>query len=461
MPANPPHAPEPQQPGSPSSELERIDLLAVWLADGRWSRRAQGQRLLAELQRGGLSDRAQSELRAALLQVEAERQRRRRSTAAGVLHGLGSAALAGLVTVLLFRTTFSGVEQQRFDVTELAAVPDRFAQVQLVETPEDAPEPEPPPEPIVVSKEAPPEEAPAEEPVAEAAPDPDPKPVDTGPAKSAADAARKLAQPGPKSGIQGVETGNKEVMGDIADAFADVAADMDLEDAALDLDLDAEPVHGDGTETSAKKRAGGRVLKNVGGSGSGATWVSETEVTQREWTTVLGMDTRVTSGRWNLPVDQVSWCDALRFANGKSKKEGRKPAYRFEGSCEQGGTVHWDTAASGYRLLTQAEFAKLAATGGVSRRVSLYQNNKDLVDVDADAVSTPDGLKGMHDNAREWVWAGSGAGGPQVHAAATPRALWVGCRSGTDPKNICPKAAGPSTRRLGVGLRVARGPVRE
>lgn len=459
MPATPPTPPVSSEPGPSSGALERIDRLAVWLADGRWSRRARGQRLLTELRAGALSDEVQAELRAALVQVEAERQRRRRRTAGGLLHGFGSAALAGLVTVLLFRTTFSGVEQQRFDVTELAAIPDRFAQVQLTEAPQD--EPEPPPEPLVVSKVAPPEEAPPEEPAAEPDPEPAPQPVEAGPAKSAADAARRLAQPGPKSGIQGVETGNKEVMGDISDAFADVAADMDLEDAALDLDLDAKPVHGDGSETSAKKRAGGRVLKNVGGSGAGATWVSETEVTQREWTTVLGMDTRVTSGRWNLPVDQVSWCDALRFANGKSKKEGRSLAYRFEGSCENGGTVHWDTAASGYRLLTQAEFSKLAATGGVSRRVSLYQNNKDLVDVDADAVATPDGLKGMHDNAREWVWAGSGAGGPQVHTAAAPRALWVGCRSGTNPKATCPKSAGPSTRKLGVGLRVARGPVRE
>ncbi len=397
--------------------------------------------------------------------VAAQRSAAGRRRLAGAARDLATATVAAGIVVALFALTFSGVEQGRFEVSELAAVPDRFARVVLEAPAAEEEEPPPPVVPVVVSKTAPEAlpEAPEPGPEPEAPPPPSP-PKDPGPARSAADAARKLArktEAGADNGIVGVETGNKEVMGDIADAFGDAAVAMDLEEAALDLDQGDAPVLGDGSEATAKKKAGGRALKNVGGSGKAATWVAETEVTQREWTTVMGTDTRVTSGKWNLPVDQVSWCDAVRFANAKSRKEGRTPAYRLEGSCEKGGAVHWDVTASGYRLLSQAEFARLAATGGVSRRVSLYQNNKDLVDVDADAVATPDGLKGLHDNAREWVWKGSGAGGDPVHSGAASMALHVGCRSGTDRKNVCPTPTDATTRRLGVGLRLARGPVRE
>lgn len=462
---SPPPAP-PADPAFAADLQDKLALAELWLMEGGLDRAARGRGLVAELRTAsGSSPELAAALDAMLVRTRAASGQRLSKSLVGLGATLGRAVVAGGVVLLLFRMTFTDVEEGRFDAATLAQVPDRFVKLRLEAPPEEE-EPVVQPVAIQVIKEAPPELV--KDPEDAALPEPEaPSPVNPkGPAKSAADAARQLAeatQGGAAVGIVGVETGNQEVMGDIADAFGDVASAMDLETAAIKLgEADDAPKLGDGSASNAKKKAGGNALRNIGGSGKGATWVAQTEVTQREWTTVMGTDTLVTSGRWNLPVDQVSWCEAVRFANRKSAKEGLSKAYTVVGKCESGGEVRWDAAAMGYRLLTQAEFQKLAATGGVSRRVSLYQNNKDLVDVDADAVATPDGLKGLHDNAREWVWGGSGAaGGTLVHSGAASSATIVGCRSGSNPKSVCPAKASAGSRKLGVGLRVAKGPVRE
>ncbi len=53
----------------------------------------------------------------------------------------------------------------------------------------------------------------------------------------------------------------------------------------------------------------------------------------------------------DLPVDNVSWLDAVQYANARSIAENLTPAYTIS-ECE----VIWDRSADGYRLPTEAEW---------------------------------------------------------------------------------------------------------
>src|SRR5690349_435812 len=70
-------------------------------------------------------------------------------------------------------------------------------------------------------------------------------------------------------------------------------------------------------------------------------------VTQAGYFEVTGQRPSATRGD-RMPVDSVSWWDAVHFGNALSERDGLAPAYRFPA----GGGVDWDTAAGGYRLPT-------------------------------------------------------------------------------------------------------------
>jgi hypothetical protein len=52
-----------------------------------------------------------------------------------------------------------------------------------------------------------------------------------------------------------------------------------------------------------------------------------------------------------LPVEGVSWLDAVRFCNALSQFEGLAPAYRLHADVEG---IEWDASTDGYRLPTEA-----------------------------------------------------------------------------------------------------------
>jgi formylglycine-generating enzyme required for sulfatase activity len=61
----------------------------------------------------------------------------------------------------------------------------------------------------------------------------------------------------------------------------------------------------------------------------------------------------------NLPVEQVSWYDAVEYCNWLSGVEGLSPAYEItkgDESAQDMWTVNWDKSANGYRLPTEAEW---------------------------------------------------------------------------------------------------------
>ena len=79
-------------------------------------------------------------------------------------------------------------------------------------------------------------------------------------------------------------------------------------------------------------------------------YISKYEVTQAEYKSLMGENPSTFKGD-DLPVENVTWLDAVKFCNEKSKSENLTPVYKIEGS-----KVTWDLSANGYRLPTESEW---------------------------------------------------------------------------------------------------------
>ncbi|HOJ65300.1 MAG TPA: SUMF1/EgtB/PvdO family nonheme iron enzyme [Spirochaetota bacterium] len=160
-------------------------------------------------------------------------------------------------------------------------------------------------------------------------------------------------------------------------------------------------------------------------------YISKYEVTQKEWVEVMGTNPSSHSNdpEWEkLPVDKISWYDAIEYCNKRSIKEGLTPVYEINKEVKDPDNISkYDDKkylikinpdANGYRLPTEIEW-EYAATGGkygqfdcfsgsnepelVAVYNSMFENNNRIKPVGS-KKSNELGIYDMCGNVAEWCW---------------------------------------------------------
>ncbi|WP_246222446.1 formylglycine-generating enzyme family protein [Phytoactinopolyspora limicola] len=130
-------------------------------------------------------------------------------------------------------------------------------------------------------------------------------------------------------------------------------------------------------------------------------------VTQHQYAAVAGEHPSAARGD-QLPVESVSWFDAVHFCNTLSRMEARTPAYHLDPAA---GNVEWDHDADGYRLPTEAEWEHACRAGTSGPRygnldeIAWYRENSAgrIHDV-AGKQPNPWGLYDTLGNTWDWCW---------------------------------------------------------
>lgn len=214
--------------------------------------------------------------------------------------------------------------------------------------------------------------------------------------------------------------------------------------------------------------------------------VSTTEVTQAQWQAVMGWNDAHFRG-WNLPVENVTWFDAVNYCYRRSLAEGRVPAYEianasYEGSHIVSATVTWNQNTDGYRLLTEAEWECVARAGTMTAcysgalsectfgsepslaPVGWYYWNAGAHTRDV-ATKTPNawGLHDVHGNVYEWCWDWYGSYGDSVMDPIGPSFGYARIKRGgawtsgaADCRSAARSTLNPGGHEAHVGLRLAR-----
>jgi formylglycine-generating enzyme required for sulfatase activity len=228
-------------------------------------------------------------------------------------------------------------------------------------------------------------------------------------------------------------------------------------------------------------------------------WMSEVEVTQREWRQVVGNEPSYFERCDQCPVELVSWFEAAAFANLMSESAGLESCYELTGcrgalggGCSSrsswcfGDFVCMDVwfkgpACEGFRLPTEAEWEYAARAGSTAaywagdhlaldqanvfdpRFERLRWNRKGTAEA-ASYGANAWGLFDVHGNVLEWVW--DWFSYYPSSPTRDPEGPWDGshrvARGGgwKDPVELCRSAArrrmDPGNRFNDVGFRLVR-----
>lgn len=216
------------------------------------------------------------------------------------------------------------------------------------------------------------------------------------------------------------------------------------------------------------------------------------EVTQKEYQEITKKNPSNFKGD-NLPIENLTWYEAVAYCNARSEKEGLEKVYTVDGQ-----NVTWNRSANGYRLPTEAEW-EYACRGGtetpfntetsISPEESNYFGHypylieenyfsQEKLDTEpgeyrettvlVDSFSPNKwGLYNMHGNVGEWCWDyyGAYADGEQTDPAGAEtgtRRIYRGGGWNDFAKHIrsAYRASSPADRSsASVGLRLVRNAV--
>lgn len=138
-------------------------------------------------------------------------------------------------------------------------------------------------------------------------------------------------------------------------------------------------------------------------------YISKYEVTQGLWRNIMGDNPSKFTGDDKLPVENVTWYDAIEFCNKLSEWEGLQKVFIINGS-----NVTLDIKANGYRLPTEAEW-EYAARGSSLTKGYMYSGSNNANEVAWYAYNSKDkthpvgekqpnelGIFDMSGNVSEW-----------------------------------------------------------